>query len=138
MKYIFQITQLCILLFLSLYSFAQISNAKRAVPKEVTPVLFGLVKYTAPTNSMGYIVATDVLTNKTIWSKKIYQVIEDMELERDVQDIFIDSIYLKKDKLYIHNEARRVYTIDLKTLEIKIYSDYCNFYKHKSAFLFHE
>lgn len=120
MKHILQIIQLSIFVILSSGSFAQRTTAKRAAPKEVTPVVSGQIKYTAPNyHNMGDIVAIDIATNKVLWTKKIYTTKYNPILEQDVQDVFIDSIYLKKNKLYIRNERGRTYAMDIKTLEVK-------------------
>ena len=41
---------------------------------------------------MNEIIATDTLTKNILWTKEIYPVVYEENLERDVQDIYIDSI----------------------------------------------
>ena len=53
---------------------AQISQ-KRKAPNEVKPLISGNIKYSAPTNEIGYIVAQNINTNSIIWKKQIYQII---------------------------------------------------------------
>jgi outer membrane protein assembly factor BamB len=119
MKYLAQTSQLCILALLSFYAFAQGPSAKRAAPKEVEPVIAGNIKYTAPTDRMGYVVAIDISANKEIWSKKIFTIKYNRQLESDVQDIFIDKLNIKDNKLYIHDEGKRMYVMNLETQEVK-------------------
>ena len=66
---------------------------------------------------MGYIVACD-LSGNWLWGQKIYKVSYDKTLEADVQDIYIDTIYLKDHTLYIRDERRRLFAMDVKTRQI--------------------
>src|SRR5882672_10590304 len=88
MKYFYGVIPLSLLLLISFNNSVQAQNAKRKAPKPVTPITIGHVKYTAPSDSIGYIVAFDLVTNKWIWSKKIYTVRYIDLLEHDVQDIY--------------------------------------------------
>ena len=88
-------------------------SAKRAVPNAVTPVVVGKVRFSAPYSLMGHIVADDIETGNKLWDKQIYQVKYKEQLERDVQDVFIDSIVVKCDYLYIHNELDQTFKMSL-------------------------
>ena len=98
-----------------------LAYAKRAVPKEVTPVIFEGVKYTAPPwgsarkrkQNGGYIEATNVETDKLLWELRIYEVKYDPKLEGDVQDVFITSLKIVGGNLEIGNEAGDKFFVDL-------------------------
>lgn len=69
--------------------------AKRQLPKDVNPIVYEGIKYTAPTDKMGYVVASDVKTGKVLWEKKVYEVTYQMGLEQDVQDVFISGLEIR-------------------------------------------
>ena len=93
--------------------------AKRSAPSEVKPVVYQGVEYQAPTTRMGCVVALDVASGKELWSKQIYTVIKDPDLEGDVQDIFITSLTRDGETLLITNESGAQYSLDLQTQEVK-------------------
>ena len=103
---------LLVVLISALDSQAQVSP-KRKAPKEVVPVVFNNVRYTAPIRQMGYVVARDVATDNVIWEKRIYTVRYNHTLEQDVQDVFIDSLFFKGRTLMIHTERGKVYSLQL-------------------------
>ena len=113
MKYIFWIS------FVLFSCCQEISMSKRTAPKEVVPVIVNQIRYSAPTDSMGYLVATDLSSNKIIFSKRVYKVRYNFCLETDVQDIYIDSLYIKDEYLYIHDENERIYKMNMSTQKIK-------------------
>jgi len=43
-----------------------------------------------------------------------------VDLERDVQDVFIQTMELKGDVLRITNERKSEYELDLESLEVKV------------------
>lgn len=97
----------------ALDSKAQVSS-KRKAPKEVVPVIFENVRYTAPTDQMGYVVARDVTTDTVIWKKQVYSIRYNKDLEEDVQNIFIDSLYIKDHNLIIRTERKKVYVLKME------------------------
>ena len=90
------------------------ASSKRKAAKEVTPIVVDNVKYTAPTDQIGYIVARDAATDILIWQRQIYTIHYNKNLERDVQDVFIDSLYIKGKNLMVHTERGKVYSLKLK------------------------
>jgi len=99
--------------------------AKRKAPQDVTPVIFGGVKYSAPhglakgsKQNGGYIEATDVKTGNVLWQLQIYQIKYDPKLERDVQEIYITSLEIVKGNLEILNEAGDKFTVDLSERKV--------------------
>ena len=91
------------------------SSFKRTPAKEVTPITIKNVRYSS---GMNEIIATDTLTNEVVWTKEIYSIQFDENLERDVQEIYIDSLFTKDNSLYIRNEEGKMYTMNLKSHEI--------------------
>jgi hypothetical protein len=101
------------------------SEAKRAVPSKVLPLTVGNIEYSAPHlngshKQMGFIEARDLKSGGLIWSRQIYAVKYDLELEGDVQDIFIKSIAVQGNNLIITNERNSEYLLNLKTLHVKV------------------
>lgn len=100
-------------------------QAKRLAPKEVSPVIVGAIKYTAPhydkafNNLAGYIMAIEAASGKELWIKQIYKNNYNPSLERDVQDVFINSLKVKDNILIIANEKGEVYNLNLTDNSIK-------------------
>jgi hypothetical protein len=96
---------------------------KRSPPKKVRPVVHKGIKYTAPHFVLsngeaiagGYIEAFDAKTNKELWRIKVYETKYNPQLERDVQDVFISSLAIKKNMLVVVNERHERYEIDLSS-----------------------
>ena len=102
-----------------------LAEAKRGAPAEVLPVTVGNIEYLAPHRNgthkqMGFIEARDLKSGKLIWSRQIYAVKYVLELEGDVQDIFIKSIAVQGNNLIITNERNSEYQLNLKTLHVKV------------------
>ena len=92
--------------------------AKRVAPRTVATVLHDGVEYSAPTTQMGTVVATDTASGKVLWSRQIYVVWFEPELEKDMQDCFVTSLSIDGKALMVTNEAGRQYRLDLETLEL--------------------
>jgi hypothetical protein len=92
--------------------------AKRSAPEPVHSIIVGRVEYSAPGWPMGFIIATDTRTRREIWRKRIYRVRIDPTLERDVQDVFITSLTLVHDNLFITDERGRRYALELTTRRV--------------------
>lgn len=85
---------------------------KRATPKEVKPLVIGNIEYSAPTSEMGFIVASDVSSKNVLWKKQVYEVKIDTNLERDVQDVFIDSLWQDGVNIMIQNEDGGIFILN--------------------------
>ena len=85
---------------------------KRIPRKSILPITVGDIIYNT---SMNDIIATDLLNNDVLWIKKIYAVVYNEKLEKDVQDVYIDSISYSDNTLIIHNELGQTYFLDLNT-----------------------
>jgi hypothetical protein len=98
-------------------------HAERIAPKPVKSVIKNGIEYSAPLDSIGYIVATWQKTNSVIWNKQIYVVKFDYgenALEDDVQLCFITNLQLDGNKLIITNERGYEYALDLDSLDAKV------------------
>ena len=99
-----------------------LAEAKRGAPAEVLPVTVGNIEYSAPHRNgthrkMGLLEARDLKSGKLIWSRQIYAVKYDPDMEGDVQDVFIKSINVEGNSLIITNERNSKYQLDLNSLE---------------------
>ena len=108
-----------LLLALSLLP-VSLAFAKRGAPAVVKPVRAGDVEFRAPHNQMGCVEAWDVQRDQLVWRRQIYAVRYSLELERDVQDVFVKSLVLKDDNLLVTNERTSEYQLDLDSLEVKV------------------
>ena len=102
-----------------------LAEAKRGAPAEALPVTVGNIEYSAPHRNgthrkMGLLEARDLKSGKLIWSRQIYAVKYDPDLEGDVQDVFIKSITAEGNHLIITNERNSKYQLDLNSLEVKV------------------
>ena len=100
-----------------------LAEAKRGVPVEVLPVTVGNIEYSAPHRNhthkqMGFIEARELKSGGLIWSRQIYAVKYDPDLEGDVQDVFIKSITVEGNTLIITNERNSKYQLNLNSLEV--------------------
>jgi len=96
--------------------------AKRAAPQKVTPVMYEGIRYEAPIDQMGFVVAFDNATGMKLWEKRIYKVWYKFWLEKDVQAIYITDMRLENQMLIIRNEKDEYYSLDLRTKNAKAYS----------------
>jgi len=102
-----------------------LAETKRGAPAEVLPVTVGNIEYSAPHRNgtykqMGFIEARAPKSGELIWSRQIYAVKYDPDLEGDVQDVFIKSITVEGNSLIITNERNSKYQLDLNSLEVKV------------------
>jgi len=99
---------------------------KRSAPKEVPPVTYQGVTYSAPhwgafngrAQNGQYIQARSAETGKLLWELRIYEVKYDRKLESDVQDIFITSLKLVESGLQVANEAGDKFVVDLSKRKV--------------------
>ena len=114
-------------IILSMGFITPMASAKRSAPVRVEPVVYNNIRYTAPIFSQssghkqlgGYIEAWDIKTNKKLWELKVYDIKYDPGLERDVQEIYIDSLRIDLGHLIVTNEAGEEYEVELATQRVK-------------------
>ena len=99
-------------------SSTDLSFAKRAVPEAVTPVTIRGITYSAPSEAMGFVVASNSSSGKELWRRRIYAIRIDPALERDVQDVFITSLMAGDDTLLVANERGERFVLDLQTRKV--------------------
>lgn len=87
--------------------------AKRISPAEVAPVIYDGVKFTAPHDKIGYVVAFDEKTDEQLWEVKVYDVVITSSLEEDVQRVFIKELRVSGSILIITNESNNTYKMDI-------------------------
>ena len=99
--------------------------AKRTPAPVIEPVVHGGVRYTVPNDrgTVGYVVASDVVSGKQLWRKTIFRKCICPFLEHDVQWVFIKQMRLDDGRLVIVNERDKVYSLDLKTRKVKKLKD---------------
>lgn len=93
--------------------------AMREPPAPVAPVVHNGVKYTAPMERMGYVVAVNPGSGATLWEQKIYDVKIDPALEADIQYIFITSLAVQGGDLIVTNEAGARYAMNLSSRAVR-------------------
>jgi hypothetical protein len=108
-----------LMIALSLLS-SSVALAKRAPPDDVAPVRSGDIEFRVPHSQMGCVEAWDVKRDELIWRRQIYVVKYTVGLERDVQDVFIQSVEIKGNTLLIKNERKSAYQLDLDSLDVKV------------------
>ena len=93
-------------------------SEKRAPPKIASPVSIDSIIIYVSDSMVGGIVAKSIKTDSTLWTKQIYEIKYDKDMEEDVQWVFIDSMVYDCKYLYIHNEKNAVYRLDLTNLHV--------------------
>lgn len=77
------------------------------------------IRYSSPGDEMGYIIATDIKTNKTIWTKQIYKVLFNNESSNDFTRSIVNRLSLKDDELQIYNENKEIFHLDINSRIVK-------------------
>src|SRR4051794_18266161 len=103
------------LLVVALLVLTAVVHAKRSAPADVPPVVSDGIEYSAPHDPIGWVIATDVKTRREIYRRRIYQIPIKPDLERDVQDVFITALEVKRNFLIVTNERGAMYALDLST-----------------------
>ena len=114
------------LLVLTLIMLTTISYSERLAPKDVEPVVYNGVKYSALHwgykhglgQNGGVIEASNVKSGKRLWLLKVYTIHYIKDLETDVQDIFITTLKIENGDLIVTNEKNKKYKVSLSTKKI--------------------
>lgn len=94
--------------------------AKRLPPKPVVPVTGDGMTYSSAGDGIDeFVVASDANSGKEQWRAKIYSVPIKRELETDVQTVYITKLKLSGGMLYVHDESKRCYQLDVKTQKVE-------------------
>jgi hypothetical protein len=94
-------------------------HAKRRAPTPVTPVVHHGVRYTAPTERMGWVEAHDQARNTLLWEVQVYVVTYDQMKEHDVQDVFITELRIEGNDLAVKDERDRGFLVDLASHQVR-------------------
>ncbi|MCB4757268.1 MAG: hypothetical protein LHV69_09640 [Elusimicrobia bacterium] len=94
-------------------------KAKRMPPKEVAAVEKDGVRYSAPPSRMGYIEARDIQTGALLWDARLYKVWVIPFLEKDVQDVYINSLTVVGDTLHVTNEKGKSFRVDIPSRKVR-------------------
>lgn len=105
------------LLFLLTAIFSGDAQAKRGPAPEVTPLELNGYRYSAPHTEMGVIEAVDMKTEKKRWDMKVYDIIFNDNLERDVQWVFIKRLSFNRAELIVIDEKDNEYLVPLDLTE---------------------
>jgi hypothetical protein len=74
---------------------------------------FGMTRENDHQGTGGYLEAIEIETGRKAWTQKLYDIVYKTNLERDVQDVYINSIHFdeKFDRLVVTDEKNRTYRI---------------------------
>lgn len=97
-------------------------QASRTAPAKIPPITHKGIRYEAPWNARGAVVAFDEKTGKEIWRVGLANFFIHEILERDVQETYLAKMELSKDgkELLVEDERRVPYAVDLETRSFKI------------------
>ena len=95
--------------------------AKRGAPPKVAPIVYEDVRYIAPNDDgrRAYIQAWDTKTNKRLWELTVFKNHINPFMEEDVQHVYIKKMEIHEGKLILSAEDLHIYSLDLKTHEVK-------------------
>jgi len=93
--------------------------AMRENPAPVTPVVHNGVKYTAPMERMGIVVALNATSGAVLWEQKIYDVKIDPALEADIQFVYITTLAIQGNDLIVTNEVGAKYAMNLSSRAVR-------------------
>jgi len=111
--------RLSVLMACLLISFT--SQAKHICPV-ITPIEINNVRYLTPNDQgfRGYIQAQDMASGKILWERTLYRVIWRLPFpEPDFYYCVITEMKLHNGRLYIQNDRRKWYELDLTTRKVR-------------------
>ncbi len=96
---------------------------KRAAPPIVPPIESAgvVISPVYEFNSLKeeiYIKVESTKTRQVICKKLVAQIVFDPDLERDVQEVFIQSLRIINGVVHVELENKKTYKLDLKTCEV--------------------
>lgn len=101
--------------------------------KEIKPVIYNGVKYTAPhfkyikmsniwvmhDQNGGFVEARDETTGELLWDLIVYKTSYNSWRSMEKQDVFITSLKIENENLVVTNEKNKKYLININTQKIK-------------------
>ncbi len=117
--YITQLFLLIVCVVFSVSIFAKQNSASHVLPIQYHGIEYRTIKWSHENGTKqngGYIEAIRISDGKKMWGCLIYKTKYIRGLEKDVQDIFIKSMYLGKTKEYlvVTNEKNEIFYVNLK------------------------
>lgn len=92
--------------------------SERCYSNTVRPVEHNGIRYTSPKDEVGYIIATDIKTEKTIWTKQIYKKLTNKIKSVDYKRSLIQKLSLKNNELKIYNKKKETIYLDIISREV--------------------
>jgi hypothetical protein len=86
-------------------------STKRSAPREVKAIIHDGMEYHVALNEL---IVIDSASRDTAWRKIVYDIVYDLDLEKDIQDVFIDSMVLMNNSLLVRNEDGAFFMINIK------------------------
>ena len=113
--------RICVLMLCAFFA-SGVALAKRSRPKVVTPVVDNGVEYSAPITDEGFVLAKWIDTGRLMWKRQIYVVKKEYKygLDADVQTCYISEMSISNRVLYVVNERKAIFGLDLDSLEITV------------------
>lgn len=87
----------------------------RVIPEPPAPVEYDGIRFEAPAEKMGYVVAKDIKSGTLLWEKQVYDVNFDPVIEPDAQWVFINSLKLEGKELVVMNEKDERFVVNIDT-----------------------
>jgi hypothetical protein len=106
--------------FVALAFLTASAGAKRVSPKPVAPVISNGIRYTADGDGRNqYVVASDASSGIKLWKVKVFHNYIKFWEEEDNQWVFITTLKLVNNSVFVRDEKSRCYSIDLKRKHVK-------------------
>ncbi len=93
------------------------SEAKRAAPPKLPPIVFGDNEFSQSADVCGVVLQKNTNTGKVIRKIRFYRVFFKPLLEKDVQDVWLTDFFRAGDDIWAREEKGRIYKMLLKTLK---------------------
>lgn len=81
-------------------------------------IIHNEIKYSAPSDQDGLVIATDTKTLNTLWSKHIYKDISTIDNKEICSRCTIDQLKIENNSLIVSNRDNRTLSIDLNSLKV--------------------
>lgn len=94
-------------------------QAKIAAPKDVEPLVYEDIKFTAPHEHYGFIEAWNNNTGEKLWELQVYKKNINPILEEDVQWVFITKLEMENNRLIVINSKSEKYLVDIEQKKVE-------------------
>lgn len=120
-----KVNKTIVFLFLFTLCAATPSFSKRMPSPHVQPIVKDGIEYSAPPDSIGFVVASWMNENEEkqeIWRRQIYTIKYKHDIEYCLQEVYIEGLKFDNGKLIILNEAGGQFELDIDSLDVKVIS----------------